>query len=174
MTYESDYDAVLTVKARRDRLDDAIAQMAANSEFTPLVRRLSCLRGVSNLTALALAVEIGDWHRFTGNTIGSFVGLVPSEYSHAVRSGPEATAVAPPRVGARRVLSCHGRAQRGSGWPRRPVRDLVAAACVGRIGRDCHAMWPVWTTWAAMSRSFWFSVCESRRSTPNAAAASRP
>jgi hypothetical protein len=45
------------------------------------VRRLSCLRGVSNLTALALAVEIGDWDRFTGNTIGSFVGLVPSEYS---------------------------------------------------------------------------------------------
>jgi transposase len=81
MTFESNYDAVLTVKARRDRLDEAIAQMAADSEFTPIVRRLSCLRGVSNLTALALAVEIGDWRRFTGNTIGSFVGLVPSEYS---------------------------------------------------------------------------------------------
>jgi len=81
MTFESDFDAVLTVKARRDRLDEAIAVMAAGSEFTSLVRRLGCLRGVSNLTALALAVEIGDWHRFTGNTIGSFVGLVPSEYS---------------------------------------------------------------------------------------------
>jgi hypothetical protein len=33
------------------------------------------------LTGFALAVEIGDWNRFTGNTIGSFVGLVPSEYS---------------------------------------------------------------------------------------------
>ncbi|MFI5623498.1 IS110 family transposase [Nocardioides sp. NPDC051685] len=81
MTFESDFDAVLTVKARRDRLDEAIAVMAADSEFTPLVHRLGCLRGVSNLTGLALAVEIGDWHRFTGNTIGSFVGLVPSEYS---------------------------------------------------------------------------------------------
>ena len=81
LTFESDYEAVLAVKARRDRLDQAIAAMAADSEFTPLVRRLSCLRGVSNLTALALAVEIGDWGRFTGNTIGSFVGLVPSEYS---------------------------------------------------------------------------------------------
>ncbi|MDP9822591.1 IS110 family transposase [Nocardioides massiliensis] len=39
MTFESDFDAVLTVKARRDRLDEAIAAMAANSEFTPLVRR---------------------------------------------------------------------------------------------------------------------------------------
>jgi len=81
MTFESDYDAVLSVKARRERLDAAIAAMAAGSEFTPMVHRLGCLRGVSTLTGFALAVEIGDWHRFTGNTIGSFVGLVPSEYS---------------------------------------------------------------------------------------------
>jgi len=33
------------------------------------------------LTGLALAVEIGDWTRFTGASIGSFVGLVPSEHS---------------------------------------------------------------------------------------------
>jgi transposase len=80
-TFESDYDAVLNVKARRDRLDQAIATMAADCEFTPVVRRLGCLRGVGTLTGLALAVEVGDWHRFTGKTIGSFVGLVPSEYS---------------------------------------------------------------------------------------------
>jgi transposase len=80
-TFESDYDAVLTVKARRDRLDAAIAAMATDSEFTPVVRRLGCLRGIGTLTGLALAVEIGDWHRFTGNTIGSFIGLVPSESS---------------------------------------------------------------------------------------------
>jgi transposase len=30
-TFESDYDAVLAVQARRDRLDTAIAAMAANS-----------------------------------------------------------------------------------------------------------------------------------------------
>src|SRR5687768_3923745 len=29
----------------------------------------------------ALAVEIGDWHRFTSATIGAFVGLVPTESS---------------------------------------------------------------------------------------------
>ena len=81
MTFESDYDAVLTVKARRDRLDDAISTMAADSEFTPIVRRLGCLRGIGTLTGFALAVEVGDWQRFTGKTIGSFIGLVPSEYS---------------------------------------------------------------------------------------------
>ncbi len=81
LTFESDYDSVLTVTARRDRLDAAIAVMAADSEFTPIVHRLACLRGISTFTAFGLAVEIGDWGRFTGNTIGSFVGLVPTEHS---------------------------------------------------------------------------------------------
>jgi transposase len=81
MTFESDYDAVLSVTSRRNRLDAAITAMAGDSEFTPIVCRLGCLRGVSTLTAFALAVEIGDWHRFTGNSIGSFVGLVPCEHS---------------------------------------------------------------------------------------------
>ncbi|MCL3863309.1 IS110 family transposase [Actinotalea sp. K2] len=79
--FESDYEGMLMVKARRDRLDNAIAVMAADSEFTALTYRLGCLRGVGTLTGFALAVEVGDWHRFTGNTIGSFVGLVPSESS---------------------------------------------------------------------------------------------
>jgi transposase len=81
LAFESDYENTLAVKARRDRLDTAIAEMAAGSEFTPVVHRLGCLRGISTLTGLALAVEIGDWHRFTGSTIGSFVGLVPCEHS---------------------------------------------------------------------------------------------
>ncbi|VXB20709.1 IS110 family transposase [Citricoccus sp. K5] len=81
MAFESDYETVMATLARRDRLDAAIGAMAADSEFTDVVRWLGCLRGVSTLTGFGLAVEIGDWHRFTGNTIGSFVGLVPSEHS---------------------------------------------------------------------------------------------
>ncbi len=81
LTFESDYETVLSVTARRDRLDAAIATLAEDSELTPIVHRLGCLRGISTLTAFGLAVEIGDWDRFTGNTIGSFVGLVPSEHS---------------------------------------------------------------------------------------------
>ena len=80
-TFDNNYDTLLSVLARRDRLDVLIEQMAADSEFTPVVRRLGCLRGISTLTAFALAVEIGNWHRFTGHSIGSFVGLVPAEYS---------------------------------------------------------------------------------------------
>jgi len=80
-TFDADYEAVLTLTARRGRLDTQIRALAADSEFTPVVHRLGCLRGIGTLTGFALAVEIGDWHRFTGNTIGSFVGLVPSEHS---------------------------------------------------------------------------------------------
>ena len=67
--------------ARRARLDEKITALAADSEFGPLTRRLACLRGISTLTGFALAVEIGDWDRFTGASIGAYLGLVPSEYS---------------------------------------------------------------------------------------------
>lgn len=79
--YEADLEAVEFAVARRGRLDVAIAAMAADSEFTATVRNLCCLRGVSTLTGFALAVEIGEWDRFTGSSIGAYLGLVPSEYS---------------------------------------------------------------------------------------------
>ncbi len=41
----------------------------------------SCLREWGVLTAFGLAVEIGDWHRFTGASISAYVGLVPTESS---------------------------------------------------------------------------------------------
>ena len=80
-TFDSNYEAMLLTRSRRDRLDTAIEEMAENSPYTPMVHRLGCLRGISTLTGFGLAVEIGDWQRFTGSTIGSYVGLVPSEYS---------------------------------------------------------------------------------------------
>ena len=51
--------------------------------------------GSSTLTGFALAVEIGDWHRFTGNSIGSFVGLVPTEYSSGAVAGRRARSPRP-------------------------------------------------------------------------------
>jgi len=81
LALKSDYETVQTVTLRRDRLDAAIAELAADSPYTPVVRRLGCLRGISTLTGFGLAVEIGDWTRFTGASIGPFVGLVPSENS---------------------------------------------------------------------------------------------
>jgi transposase len=81
LAFDTAYDTLLATVARRDRLDAAIAEMAADSAFTPVVCRLGCLRGVSTLTAFGLAVEIGDWRRLTGRSIGAYLGLVPTESS---------------------------------------------------------------------------------------------
>jgi transposase len=66
---------------QRNRLDAAITETAEDSEYTALAHRLGCLRGISTLTGFGLAVEVGDWTRFTGSTIGAFLGVVPTEYS---------------------------------------------------------------------------------------------
>jgi transposase len=79
--FDHGFDAVLAATAARDRLDEQIMVVAASPRFADPVNRLGCLRGISTLTGLALTVEIGDWSRFTGSSIGAYVGLVPSEYS---------------------------------------------------------------------------------------------
>jgi transposase len=146
MTFDSDYDAVLTVKARRDRLDAAIAEVAANSEFTPLVRRLGCLRGIGDLTGLALAVEIGDWHRFTGAGIGAFVGLVPCEHSSG-QSRAQGSITKAGNTHVRRLLieaAWHHRPQYRAGRAMRARWELVtpAARARGDAGnRRLHARW---------------------------------
>jgi transposase len=146
LAFDSDYDTVLVTKARRDRLDIAIEEMAAESEFTPLVRRVGCLRGVSTLTSFGLAVEIGDWHRFTGNTIGSFVGLVPTEYSSGA-SRVQGSITKTGNTHVRRLLveaAWHHRARYVVGKTMRDRWDLAPAAARARGdqgNRRLHQRW---------------------------------
>lgn len=79
--FEDAYTGMMQAKQRRDALDVRIRQAALEGEFSDLVTRLCCLRGIDLITGLALVVEIGDWDRLTGARIGSYLGLVPSEYS---------------------------------------------------------------------------------------------
>jgi transposase len=146
LTFDADYEAVLDTKARRDRLDAAIEQMAADSEFTPVVRQLGCLRGISTLTGFALAVEIGDWDRFTGATIGSFVGLVPCEHSSGTsRSQGSITKTGNTHV--RRLLveaAWHHRSRYRVGKTMRDRWDLAPAAARARGdegNRRLHQRW---------------------------------
>jgi transposase len=81
VAYDSALETVLLTADRRDRLDKTILEAATDGPWSAVVARLSCLRGVSTLTAFGLAVEIGDWSRFTGSNIGAFLGLVPTEDS---------------------------------------------------------------------------------------------
>lgn len=101
--FDTALETMLATVDRRHRLDTAIAEMALESEFSAVVARLGCLRGVSTLTAFGLAVEIGDWSRLSGRAIGAYLGLVPTEYS----SGQSRTQGAITRTGnahARRLL----------------------------------------------------------------------
>jgi hypothetical protein len=93
LAFDEAYETVLVTHARPDRLGRAIETMAAEPISAPTVGRLCCLRGVATLTAFGLTVEIGDWRRFTGSTIGSYLGLVYISLTarrprHASSTGP--------------------------------------------------------------------------------------
>ena len=53
LAFDTAFETVLLTAARRDRLDAAITEMAFHSEYTPVVRRWCCLRGVSTLTSVS-------------------------------------------------------------------------------------------------------------------------
>jgi transposase len=90
VAFDEAFGVVLATVARRDRLDAQIAATAIDPRWSPVVSRLCGIRGISTLTGLGLAVEIGDWDRFTGSSIGAYLGLVPSESSsgNSRRQGP--------------------------------------------------------------------------------------
>jgi transposase len=80
-TYEADIEQAELLAEHLKRIDTHVAAMAAACRHTPVIEALMCLRGIQVTTGFGLAVEIGDWTRFTGSSIGSYLGLVPSEES---------------------------------------------------------------------------------------------
>jgi transposase len=146
LSYEAAFDAMLACLDRRNRLDEAITTTADDSEFTPIVHRLGCIRGIATLTAFGLAVEIGDWHRLTGRSIGAYVGLVPSEYS----SGENRTQGGVTKTGnghVRRLLveaAWHHRTPYRPGAKLRRRWDLASPAARARgqaANRRLHTRW---------------------------------
>lgn len=78
--------AVLDARlAQRAVLDAEITAVARSEPYAAAVRLLSCLRGISELSALTVLVEVGDFQRFgSASAFMGFTGLTASEYS----SGP--------------------------------------------------------------------------------------
>jgi len=67
--------------ARRGALDERLSHVAREDEFWPLVSRLRAFRGIDTLSALIIALEVGDFHRFDRAVqLGSWLGLVPSRH----------------------------------------------------------------------------------------------
>ena len=72
--------AVDGLAARRQVLDERLAQLAQDERLWPTISRLRAFRGVDTLTALCLHLELGgDWQRFRSpRQLGSWLGLTPS------------------------------------------------------------------------------------------------
>ena len=88
----SDYvGAIDALEVRRGTLEHAIGELIPASPWAQDVARLRCLRGIDTLSAVGLAVEVGNFHRFEHpKLLGSYLGLVPSEHSSGEtrRRGP--------------------------------------------------------------------------------------
>ena len=85
-----------THRAYMRAVDEAVGRLqAVDLELRDLLRleplrtrveRLRCLRGIDDLTALTIAAETGDPHRFaSAPRLMAFTGLIPSEHSSGAR-----------------------------------------------------------------------------------------
>lgn len=155
LAFDAELEAMLLALDRRGRLDKAITEMAGHSQYTALVHRLGCLRGVSTLTAFGLAVEVGDWHRFTGATIGAYLGLVPTESS----SGQQRSQGSITKAGnahARRLLVeaawHHRRDYRNPGAAMRARWNLASPAAKARGHAGNHRLHQRWQTFLARKK----------------------
>ncbi len=71
---------------QRDQIERELLRIAAAEPYASPVRRLSALRGIRELSALTVLVEVGDFQRFgSARAFMGFTGLVPSEESSGER-----------------------------------------------------------------------------------------
>jgi transposase len=71
---------------RVTRLTQAVEALVEETVLAPLVKALQAFRGISTVSAVTIAAEVGDLRRFaTAGQFMSYVGLVPSEKSTGKR-----------------------------------------------------------------------------------------
>jgi transposase len=71
---------------RVERLTAQVEELVEETALAPLVKALQAFRGVSVVSAVTIAAEVGDLRRFaTASQFMSYVGLVPSEDSTGKR-----------------------------------------------------------------------------------------
>ena len=127
--FDEGYATVVQAKARRDRLDQAIAELAASPAYAEIVGRLCCLRGVSTLTALALTVELA-----TGDASSPPASAPSSAWCRAsTQAASSAARVGSPRPATATPAGC---------WSKRPGisggRSARAPPSTARAGRTAR------------------------------------
>jgi transposase len=74
--------AVEDLRLRVEVLTRAISDIVEKSSLKPLVKALQAFRGISLVSAVTIAAELGDLRRFaTAPQLMGYLGLVPSEHS---------------------------------------------------------------------------------------------
>lgn len=138
------------VEARGATVDAVSTDLASwydREPFSDGVRRLRCYRGITDLGALKLVSEIGDYRRFGGaGVFMSFCGLTPSEYS----SGNKTT-----RGGITHAGNTHVRHQLvESGWAYQH-RPAVGAILANRqVGADPETVARAWRAQLRLTAKF--------------------
>lgn len=75
-----------TALASAQRLKRALAAVARDPAYAPVVQALSAQGGVGPFTAIRLRLELGDITQFrTADSFPNYLGLTPSEYSSGAR-----------------------------------------------------------------------------------------
>lgn len=78
--------AVEDARERVKRLEEQIESLIHTSVLAPLITALQAFRGIAMVSAVTVAVEVGDLRRFdTAAQFMSYVGLTPSEHSSGQR-----------------------------------------------------------------------------------------
>jgi transposase len=86
-TYARYRSALSGLDAELAAVESDLKEYLTHGPFAGAVARLAAYRGVTELGALALAAEVGDWARFPRATsFMAFCGLVPAEYSSGERT----------------------------------------------------------------------------------------
>lgn len=82
LTLQEYVGAIEALEIRRGTLEAAINELIPSSPWAHDVASLRCLRGIDTLSAVGLAVEVGDFSRFEHpKLLSSYLGLVPSEHT---------------------------------------------------------------------------------------------
>ncbi|MFJ4172417.1 IS110 family transposase [Paenarthrobacter sp. NPDC089714] len=155
-TYESAVEQADLLHARLKRIDQRLAVIASDCQYAPVINALMCLRGIQVVTGFGLAVEIGDWTRFTGSSIGSYLGLVPSEQSSGTsrHQGPITKAG---NTHARRLLVeaawQHRRPYTGPGGRLTRQMDLVDTGTRIRALEGNHRLHHKWQLFDARAKT---------------------
>jgi transposase len=79
---EENLAAIRDGQERQARLEQQIARLLPDWSLAPVVRAAQAMRGISEIAAVILAAEVGDFSRFAHpRQLVSYLGLSPSEHS---------------------------------------------------------------------------------------------